>query len=65
MGAVIVIKQGTGTKCRICNKPITKNQSQIGFSGWNASAQIHSEVGDCNILRRVAPGICRPMGIRR
>ena len=55
MGASVRLREGTGHKCYICNKPITKFQRQINFSGWNAGAIIHSDSMDCNRKKRNTP----------
>jgi hypothetical protein len=52
MAAELVIKKGTGHRCRICHKPVLKTQVQIHFFGWNASCLIHSDPKDCNVEAR-------------
>lgn len=53
MSSGIYIRKGANGICRICSKRIEKNQIQINFRGWNASAVIHSRPEDCKLEERI------------
>ncbi len=49
MGACLDIRTATGkANCALCGKKIEKGQHAIGFTAWNASAQVHSRIRDCD-----------------
>lgn len=52
MGASLEVRDGTGHRCYLCGKKINKDQIQISFRGWNASAVIHSSPIDCKFRKR-------------
>ena len=49
------LRMGTGHKCTICKKKITKLQRQITFRAWDAGAVIHSDSMDCDRKKRNSP----------
>ena len=53
MGAHLGVREGTGHCCYFCGKPITKDQVQINFRGFNAGAIIHSNPVECNKKKRM------------
>ena len=53
MGANTEITISSGRSiCAICEKKIEKGLKQIAFESWNASARVHSESIDCDLLKR-------------